>query len=154
MLCQSFSLCFLLSFYFRYLPYPNHGNECYVSHFLCVSYYHSISDIYLTIIMAMSAKSVMFSVFVIIILFQIFTLPKSWQWVLCQSFSLCFLLSFYFRYLPYHNHGNECHVSHFLCVSFYYFISGIYFTIIMAMSVRSVMFSVLVIILFQVFTLP
>ena len=78
--------------------------------------------------MSMSAMSVMFSVFVLL---------------------------FYFRYLLDHNYGNECHVSHFLCVSFYYFISGIYLTIIMSMSAMSVMFSVFVIIiLFQIFTLP
>ena len=71
------------------------------------------------------------------------------------SHVLCICYIIFFRYLLYHNHGNECHVSHVPCICYYYFISGIYFTIIMAMSAMSVMFSVFVIIIsFQVFTLP
>ena len=66
---------FVLLFYFRYLLDHNHVNECHVSHVLCICYYYFISDIYLTIIMAMSAMSVIFSVFLFIIFFQVFTLP-------------------------------------------------------------------------------
>ena len=119
---------FVIIIFFRYLLYHNHGNECHVSHVPCICYYYFISGIYFTIIMAISAMSVMFSVFVIII---------------------------FFRYLLYHNHGNECHVSHVPCICYNYFISGIHLTIIMPMSAMSVMFSVfLIIILFQIFTLP
>ena len=66
---------FVIVIYFRYSPYHNHANECHVSHVLCICYYYFISDIYFTIIMSMSAMSVMFPVFDIIILFQVFTVP-------------------------------------------------------------------------------